>query len=877
VSWIHGLSQRIRSVVRFGRVESELDRELREHLAIEVERQLRSGASPDEAWRLARLRVGGLDALKEEVRDERGGRVVTDALSDFRIGWRGLRRNPGFTFAVVVSLALGAGATTAIFTVVYAVLMQPLPYPGAGRLHTIRVVWNEFDATLSAADFLRLREEGSGVAEVGAFWIPSQGYTMLTGSGPEVVRGATISSDLLRVLGVSPLVGRWLASGTELREALISTELWRQRFGGTTDVVGKSLTLDAIAYTVVGVMPPGFDVPGQSRGAVWVGASVNEPTRRGPFVLTVVARLRPGVSAEQAAVRLTSALLPVLRDRYRADVKWRYRVRSLKDGLVGDVRATLLLLFGAVTLVFAIAIANVANLTLARGATRARELAIRASLGAARGRLVRQLLAESTLLGLLGGGIGLALAGLILAVTTPMATELVPRLPEVQIDAVVVVFALAAGAIAGVLAGIVPALGPDWRRMEETLRDGGRGAGESVRQGHARRLFVATEVALTLSVLVGAALLVKSLIRLQTVDPGFRPDGVLSFRVALPGDPYRDNARLDAFLSTLEARLRGLPGVSAVGLATSLPPDRGQWANNYTIEGSQPAGRGATGVAKWINASPEYFAALGIPVTRGRVFTSGDRADAMPVAVVSESLVRQHFPGGDVLGKRFKGGDWSPRGAWITIVGVVGDVPYERGMLGGLSPAIYLAHSQNLGVRSPFVVVRASGDPTALAGAARRAVLDIDPQVPLRDVASMAERLRESAAAPRFRTLLFSWLAGIALIVSVTGIYGLLAYHVSQRRRETAIRRAFGAPSAQIVAAVVGAGLRLTLAGVAIGLVGAFALTRSLSGLLYEVAPRDPGVFAFAAGTLVAAALAACIVPSIRAMRVDPISLLREE
>lgn len=878
MSWMHGLAHRARSVLRFGRVETELDRELREHLAIEVERQLRDGASPAEAWRRARLRVGSLDALKEEVRNERGGRLVTDALDDVRLGWRGLKRHAGFTLAVVLSLAIGAGATTAIFAVVHAVLMRPLPYPDGDRLHTVRVAWNEFGASLSAADFLRLREVSTGVAELGAFGVPSQGYTIQTSAGPEVVRGATVSQDLPRVLGISPIVGRGLSSTPGAREVLISTELWLRQFGGAADVVGRSLMLDAVALTIVGVMPRGYDVPGRSDGDVWVGMILNEPTRRGPFILTVVARLEPAVTRERAAAQLTSAMKPVLRDRYRVnDDTWRYVVRSMKDELVGDVRTTLLLLFGAVALVLVIAIANVANLTLARGTSRRHELAIRASLGAGRSRLVRQLLAESALLGLVGGGFGLALAVAVLDVTGRMAAEIVPRLSEGRVNTLVVAVALGLGTLAGVMAGIVPAFGPGWRRIGEDLRDGGRGAGESPREGRTRRLLVAAEMALTLSVLVAAALLVKSLIRLQTVDPGFQPGGVLSARLSLPPDPYGDTARLDAFLTMLDARLHQLPGVSSAAYATSLPPDRLQWSNNYTIEGNQPDGRGATGVAQWINASPEYFVTLGIPVRRGRGFAVSDQAGSPRVAVVSESMARQHFPGGSALGRRFKGGDWSPQGTWITIVGVVGDVPYERGMMGGVSPTIYLAHAQNLGVRAPFLVVKTGGDPNQLVAALRRSVLEIDPHVPLRDVASMPERLRASAAAPRFRSLLFSLLAGIALIVSITGIYGLLAYHVNQRRRETAIRRAFGAPSARIVAAVVGAGLRLTLVGVATGLIGAFTLTRSLSGLLYEVRPTDPGVFALAAGTLVAAALAACIIPSIRAMRVDPISLLREE
>lgn len=874
MSWMRGLSQRMRAVFQFSSVESELDRELRDHIEREVQRQVNAGLSPEDARQEAARRVGNLEAIKEDVRDERGGRAITDAMSDLRIGWRGLRRNPGFTVAVVLSLALGTAGTTAMFSVVQAVLLRPLSYPDGDRLHLVRVAWNEFTANLSVADFLRIREQGGAVADVGAFYLPNNGFTMVTDGGPEVVQGANMTADLPRVLGVAPVIGRLFSDNRGAREALIGTEFWRQRFGGMVSVLGQSITLDGVAYPIVGVMPPGYGVPSQTDGEVWVRVDVNEPTRRGPFTWRVLARLHPGVSGTVAATRLTAAVMPVLRERYpQADSAWRYRVLPMKDVLVGDLRTTLLLLFGAVCLVMVIAVGNVANLLLARGTARARELAVRASLGAGRGRLVRQLLTESALLGALGSALGLAIALGLLRIAHSMAARLVPRLNEVRFDPFVIVFGLSIGICAALLAGVLPVFWLTRSRLSDALRDGGRGAGESVRRGRIRRVLVAAEIALTLTVLCGAALLVKSLVRLQTVDPGFRPPGVLSFRLSLPDDPYDDNARLHAFLDTLEGRLRGLPGVSSVGYVTSLPPDRLQWEDNYAIEGD----RSNTGVAPLINATPDYFQTLGIPLMRGRGFKAADGFNAAPVAVVSEAFARQHFPDGQAVGRRFKRGGWDSRDAWRTIVGVVGDVPYEAGVWGGTRPTIYLPNAQNPGIQSPYVILRTAGNPTLLVSAAREAVQRLDSRVPLRDVATMEERMHASTAAPRFRSLLFSLLAAIALVVAVTGIYGVLAYHVNQQRRETAIRRALGAPAARVAGTVIGAGLQLTVGGIVVGLGGGFALGRTLAGVLYGVQPNDPAVFAAAAGILGMAALGACAVPAIRAIRIDPVSILREE
>jgi predicted permease len=883
MSWLRGLMQRLRVIVRHSQAEAELERELRHHFDLEVERCMRDGASPAEARRRAALRMGNVEALKEQTRDVRGGRLLFDAIGDLRIGWRGLRRNPGFAAAVTLSLSLGVAGTTAIFSVVNAVLLRPLPYPAADRLHLVRVGWNDFTASLSAADFLRLRDACGSLGEVGAYWYNPEGFTMLSGKGPEVVAGSNVTPDLPRVLGVAPTMGRFFSEQPGAREVLISSRLWRERFGSAPDILGQGLALDGNVFTVVGVMPPGYNVPGQNTGDAWVAVPIREPNRRGPFWLRVVVRLRPQVDRTLAAGRLTGALTPVLRDRYRADPGWRYLVLPMKDVVVGDVRPTLLLFFAAVGLVLLVAVANVANLMLARGTARLGELAVRASLGAPRSRLTRQLLTESALLGGMSGALGLATAVMAVRFAALQAGPLLPRIEEVRVDPVAASFAVSIGLVAGLVSGVVPAFWLTRCQFAEALKvsGGGRGASETGNQGRARRLLVATEIALTLAILVPTILLVKTLLRLERENPGFRPEGVLSFRLALPPDPYQDENRLDAFLQGLDMRLRAAPGVTSVAIASSLPPDQGQESNNYTVEGDEPGrpgkGNQGSGVAQWVIATPDYFAALGIPVIRGRGFNVADRVGAPQVAIVSQAFASKHFPRRDALRRRFKGGDWDPQAPWTTIVGVVGDVPYERGVWGGASPAVYLPYAQNRGSRWQFVVARTTVDEHLLISAAHTSVRDLDPFVPLRDLATMSERTRASLSVPRFRTTMFTLLGAVALTLAITGIYGVLAYHITQRRRETAIRRALGAPSAMIVGDVVKAGLSMTAVGTIFGLAGAWALARTLSSFLYRVAPDDPAVFTTAALALVSAALVASVAPALRAVRADPLTILREE
>jgi predicted permease len=881
MSWFLGLRQRIHEALRPGRAARDLDDELRDHLAREVERQSATGMPPDDARRRAALRVGGLQVAREAVRDERTGHILRDAVADLRIAARMARRNPGFTATVVISLALGIGGTTAVFSVVNAVLIRRLPYADADRLFMTRVWWDSFSASLSPADLLALQEQSAGIASVGAYFVPEDdAFTMATTDGPALVTGAVITADLPQVLGVRPVLGAGFSStssGPDVLEALIGETLWRDRYAGSPAVIGQSIRLNGQPFTIVGVMPAGFNVPGQRQGAVWQRATTRQPTRRGPFYLNTIVRLARDVTPEAAASRLTAAVTPALADKYAVKPTWRYGLRPLKETLVGDVRRTLLLLFGAMAFVLLIAIVNVMNLFLARGTVRAHELAVRASLGARRGRLARQLLAESALLGSMGGAAGLGLAWTLLQATSAWATPAVPRLEEVRVDTALVLFALACGIGAGLVAGTWPAVRLPWTHLVNVLREAGRGSSAGSLHGRTRQALVVAEIALTVMVLCGAVLLTKSLFRLQAIDPGFRPDGVVTFRLSLPDESYGTEDRVALFATSLENRLREEPAVSSIAYAFSLPPNLLVMSNNYTVEDAFPGAAEASAVAEWNVVSPDYFSAMGIGVPHGRAFSRDDRSSSPRVAIVNEAFVRRHYPDGQALGRRLKNGDRDAESPWTTVVGVARDVPYGKGLWGGSDPTVYLPYAQNLWMQTPYVIVKSDGDLSGLLPSIRQAVKTIDPNLPLRDVMTMNDRLRTSMIEPRLRSRLFALIAGLALALAVTGIYGVMAYHVNQRRRETAIRRALGAHVSDVVGSIVGTGLRLVGAGILLGTVGALLMSHSLSALLFRVDSRDPGALIMVAALLATAALLACAVPAVRSARIDPASVLRDE
>jgi predicted permease len=877
MSWFSALRHRLVEAVRPTQADQELQEELRDHFEREVQRQLRNGVDAAEARRVAAIRAGGPLAAREAVRDGRTGRLLQDLAADLRFAVRALRRAPGFAAAVVVSLALGVGGTTAMFGVVEAVLVRPLPYAEADRLFNLRIWWNDFSSTLSPADFNALEDLPADGITFGAYFRPYDGFAMTTPSGPELVSGAIVTPGLLRTLRTAPVAGPGFSQTPNAREALIGERLWRERFGASPAAIGQSIVLDGDAYTITGVMPAGFNVPGQRDGAAWLKALSRQPTSRGPFYLTTIVRVRSDLTPQGAAATLTAGIRPVLRDKYGVEPNWEYRLRPLKDVIVGDVRQTLGLLLGATCLVLLIAVVNVTNLMLARGTARSLELAIRASLGAGRSRLTRHVLVESAVLGVLGGLAGLGIVLLIHAAVGLPASTVVPRLEELRLDSTLALFAVACGLGAGLLAGVLPALRLPWARLGGLLRDGGR-SGEGPARGRVRQVLVVAEIALTVTVLTGAVLLAKSFVKLQEIDPGFEPANVASFRLSLPDEPYgNDEARLAAFVADLEQRLGSAPSVSSVAFSFGLPPDLLVLSNNYTIEGAAGGTAGPSGVAEWNVITGAYFATMGIRIIEGRTFESGDHAEAPEVAIVNEAFVRRHYPDGRAIGRRFKGGDWDPSAPWNTIVGVVADVPYGRGLWGGADATVYRPYAQNLWVQSPYVVIKVGGDPGQARSMAQQIVAAIDPSLPLRNFATMDQRVHDSMLEPRLRSRLLALIAGLALALSMVGIHGVMAYYVQHRRREMAIRRALGAPTSDVVGAVVVVGLRMAGAGLVLGGLGALVLSRSLSSLLFHVSPRDPGALVTVAGLLAIASVLACAVPALRTAAIEPALVLRDE
>ena len=806
-------------------------------------------------------------------------------LRDLKYSVRRLSKSPAFTAIVVITLALGIGANTAIFSVVNTVLLRALPYREPGQLVSIEHFYpslNNMEAPVSARGFRDYRDKTKSFESVA---VETQFGANLTGTGdPERVPGVRVSGDWFHVLGVTPQLGRPLDRGDDEpghdHVVVVSDGLWTRLFARQRSAVGQTIELNGESYTIVGVMPAGFRsffartadlfVPLALPAAAFNAGYTNE-------YLNSVARLKTGVSLQRAQSEMKTFAENLKRDNPNNFApKWTLWVRSLDDLSSGRIRPALLVLLGAVGFVLLIACANVANLLLARAAMRIKEIAIRAALGADRSALVRQLLTESVLLAVTGGVLGLALAQWSVKSLVALNPNL-PRASEVGIDGNVMVFTLVVSVLTGLLFGIAPALQTSRTNLQETLKDGSRSGAADFAGRTLRRGLVVAEVALSLTLLVGAGLLIKSVARLQRVDPGFDPKGVLVFNLNLPQAKYPSDTAQILFLNQLLPRLNAVPGVRAAGLISVVPFGGGWSTASFSIENLvvAPGQNGPWGDVRI--ASPGYFSALRIPLQRGRMFNEQDTQNAPQVAIIDEVFARKYFKGADPIGKRITRG--ARRGAqdstWITIVGVVGHAAHE-GLDAEPRIQYYFPPSQ-AGLRNFTIAARGPGKPLGMLPAMREAVHSIDRNLPLSAVNTMDKLVESSVGQRKLSMMLLGLFSAIAMVLASIGIYGVMSYSVAQRTREIGVRMALGAVRSRVLLLVVGQGMALAGAGVAIGLIAAFALTRLLSSQLFSVGATDPATFALVSALLAAIALVATLVPALRATRVDPAVALRDE
>jgi len=802
-------------------------------------------------------------------------------MNDLRFALRQLLKNPGFTAVAVLTLALGIGATTVIFSVINAVILQPLPYPEADRLvrlHETLPARGVNNVPVAVPNYLDWRRQNTVFTEVAAHqWSELN----LTGLGEaRRLRGSRVTANLFPVLGVNPVVGRLFTAEEEARGkhfvTLISHELWQRDFGGETSVLGRALTLDGDSYTIIGVMPPGLRYPGRNLD-LWVPAAFHpsDLEQRGNHSWGVVARLKPGVTLDQAAVEMTGIADRLAQEH--EDVRdFSASVISLQEEVVGEVKTPLLVLLGAVACVLAIACANVANLLLARASVRHKEFAVRAALGAGRGTLIRQLLSESLLLSFVGGAIGVLLAIWGVVAFKALPGHLLPRADEIRISVPVLLFALAVTVGTGLLFGLVPALRAAASDANESLKDGGRAGSEGLRRNRYRASLVVLEVALSLVLLAGAGLLLRSLVKLQDVNPGFRAAGIVTANLLLPDKVYPTEQRQAAVFNEVVAKLRATPGVESAAGVFGLPQGMMQSKVTFDIEGRAKATANEGRDANYRQVTPGYFGTLGIPLFRGRDFDSRDTTNSLPVAIVNEAFVRRFLPEtpkGSLPAMRINldGGT----NTWMQIIAVVGDVRSES-MSKPPRPEIFLPITQRCwGYTS--LVVRSAQDPSLLAGAIRAAVAAVDSNLPVDSIRPLQGMLDENLSSQRAQTVLLGAFALLALILAATGIYGVMAYSVSRRVQEIGIRMALGARIEDVVTLVLRQGMGLTLAGLLLGLLGGLAVARLLAGLLFEIQPHDPPTFGGVTVLLAAVALFACWIPARRAARVDPMEALRNE
>jgi len=880
--------RRMSALRRGKQLGRELDEELRFHVEEQTEANIAAGMAPEEARRQALVVLGGIDKTREEYRDALGFRLLSDLAQDVRYALRQLRRSPGFTAVAVLTLALGIGANTVIFSVVNAVLLRPLPYPQPD--HLVKV-WGNFSGIgipndlnrISAPEFKDLDSQNRSFSHIAA--IAGSGFNLNVGDRPERIRAALVSPSLFQLLGVQAMKGRTFAAEESAqgrdKVILLSYGLWKRGFGGDSGIVGRTLDINAASYEVVGVMPPGFQYPEEVEiwAPLFLAPNDLVPARRGAHGFEVLARIKPNLTIEQARADmaiLTRAVVDQNRDYPYAKFQFAFVLTPLLEEMVRDTRKALWMLSGAIALVLLIACANVASLLLVRASAREREIAVRMALGADRGRLVRQLLTESVLLALAGGAAGLCVAGWGLRVLVAACASVFPRVASASIDGTVLAFTMALSAATGIVFGLAPAFYTSSDVHHESLKDCARISTSRRSSQRLKQCLVAGELALSLVLLNGAGLLMKSFVRLHEVDPGFQADQVMTLRIPLLQTKYGQPGQIRAFYGDVLDRVSGLPGVQAVGAIDALPFSTSAHSGTVTIETTSVAPENAIPETDWRAASAGYFQAMGIPLVRGRFLDRRDTEFSLRVALVDETMANTYWPGEDPIGRRLHlGGRNASNPDWATVVGVVRHVRYRT--LEALSRVQVYFPATQVPVRSMSLAIRTAADPTALAGAVRKQILAVDPSQPIYQVQTMQDMVEGSLAKHRLSMFLLSVFAAAALLLSAIGIYGVISYWVSQRTREIGIRVALGAGRLDVLKLVMHESVLLVAAGAAAGFLGSLALNRSIASLLFGVKASDPLTFVMVAVLMAIVALAASALPAHRAMQVHPMVALRYE
>lgn len=874
----------LRALFQRSKADRELQEELDGYLRSVAAVKVQEGATFDEALRSARLEIGGTESLKHQVRTVGWEFSLEMLLQDARFGMRTLLKSPLFTAVVVATMAIGIGANTAIFSLVEAILLRPLPYPEPQGLLVVGTNQRGMSSmsAMGAADFLAWQERQRSFEQVGML-DAAGGSLALSGMGvPERIAGVGVSANFFSIFRVTPIKGRGFLPGEDRPGSppviVISERFWRNHLNSEPEVLDRTLTLNGKPRRIVGVMPDDFRFPASEPVEIWAIRVLEPPTARPPFGLRGLGRLKPGVSLRQAEAELNEIVAQV-NSEYPDSTALGGVVMPMKEWMVGDVSTALLVLLGAIALLLMISVINVASLLLARTTVRQREVAVRMALGASRRRIVRQLLTESTVLSVLGGGVGLLVAYLAVRAFQVFGPGQMPRLNEVGVNFSVLLFTAAVCVGSGILFGLAPALEAARSTHHDTLKETTRTSPSAATQ-HTHRTLVVVEVGLAVVLMIGSGLLIRSFVRLSGVNPGVRTDHVMTAVISLSAK-YSDSQTVQ-FWKQFLGKLQALPGVEEAGITMSLPPNLLAITNPFTVEGQGYDRSRKLQLAEEMAVSPGYFRAAGIPLIKGRLFAASDHVEGEKdpmIVMINETMAKQYFNAQDPIGRRIQTGDPNPSSPWETIVGVVGDVKYS-GLDSGPEPAIYVPFNENAWAgwtREMYLVVRSGAGRGQIVPAIRRELASLDDALPLARVRTMDELLDDSLVQQRFRTWLISGFATVALLLSAMGIYALIAYSVSQRTREIGVRVALGAQAHDVLVMILRGGLKLLLLGLTLGWVGALMLTRVLRSLLFATSATDWASFAGTTMVLTLVALLASYVPARRATKVDPIRALRYE